>query len=746
MKKIKGLVASFLITIMVLGIFNIPAYAIDTAPKVSVELSEAYKKWLELPEEERKNTIMPNITSNNLSEKEEKSANSFFSGIKNIWAKATTPNKYILTEEINVPIKHQGSTMECWAFSMTSTLESYLAKSGQQVVPRYSERFIDYSTAKTFLDGENPIAYNREVGQGGNAIVALGHFTNGTGAVLEEDMPFEDNENKINLSEIQGKTPQTRVTEAKVFPNINKMYSSDTQEIKYYDDGFNEYTDSEVTEIRNSIKQHIMEYGAISAMTSANNANYYSNPEDPMHSEAYYCGDTFLGVVDHAITIIGWDDDYSVDNFNPDNKPVNPGAYICLNSYGPESFADGLTYVSYDDVNIEKNLVGIKGADEIESTEKIYQNDFYGYTAGINFESDEPNTMFQVANVFTRDTNEKEYIKEIQLCITGEYTPEVYINPTGDSLTDNLVKVDLKNTDLDDTYNTLEFKEPIEVSGDKFAVVVTLKGTGKVSIGMEANPKDIGTSGETMFDCISANKGESFINVNGTFQDLTEFQVSTYTLANSNLCLKAIATTEEESQKPDDNNNTNTDGNTNTDDNNTNTDDNNTNTDDNNTNTDDNNTNTGDNNTNTDNNNTNTGDNNTNTDDNNTNTDDNNTNTDDNNTNTGDNNTNTDDNNTNTGDNNTNTDDNNTNTDDNNTNTDDNNTNTDDNNTNTDDNNTNNDNPDNSYYYNGTKDTTVASGKLPYTGRQILKFILPVVVIIMLISYANYRKYKDIKK
>ena len=530
-------------------------------------------------------------------------------------------------------------------------------------------------------------------------------------------MPFEDNENKINLSEIQGKTPQTRVTEAKVFPNINKMYSSDTQEIKYYDDGFNEYTDSEVTEIRNSIKQHIMEYGAISAMTSANNANYYSNPEDPMHSEAYYCGDTFLGVVDHAITIIGWDDDYSVDNFNPDNKPVNPGAYICLNSYGPESFADGLTYVSYDDVNIEKNLVGIKGADEIESTEKIYQNDFYGYTAGINFESDEPNTMFQVANVFTRDTNEKEYIKEIQLCITGEYTPEVYINPTGDSLTDNLVKVDLKNTDLDDTYNTLEFKEPIEVSGDKFAVVVTLKGTGKVSIGMEANPKDIGTSGETMFDCISANKGESFINVNGNFQDLTEFQVSTYTLANSNLCLKAIATTEEESQKPDDNN-TNTDGNTNTDDNNTNTDDNNTNTDDNNTNTDDNNTNT---------------------DDNNTNTGDNNTNTDNNNTNTGDNNTNTDDNNTNTGDNNTNTDDNNTNTDDNN-------TNTDDNNTNTDDNNTNNDNPDNSYYYNGTKDTTVASGKLPYTGRQILKFILPVVVIIMLISYANYRKYKDIKK
>ena len=321
MKKIKGLVASFLITIMVLGIFNIPAYAVDTAPKVSVELSESYKKWLELPEEERKNTIMPNITSNNLSEKEEKSANSFFSGIKNIWAKATTPNKYILTDEINVPIKHQGSTMECWAFSMTSTLESYLAKSGQQVVPRYSERFIDYSTSKTFLDGENPIAYNREVGQGGNAIVALGHFTNGTGAVLEEDMPFVDNDkDRINLSEIQGKKPQTRVTDAVVFPNINKSYDSSTGEVSYYDDSYNTYSEDEVTTIRNKIKEHIMKYGAVSAVTYGSGAQYYSNPSDPMHSEAYYCDNTFLAPIDHAITIIGWDDDYSVDNFNPENK------------------------------------------------------------------------------------------------------------------------------------------------------------------------------------------------------------------------------------------------------------------------------------------------------------------------------------------------------------------------------------------------------------------------------------------
>lgn len=35
-------------------------------------------------------------------------------------------------------------------------------------------------------------------------------------------MPFEDNEDKINLSEIQDKEAVIRVTDSKVFPNINK--------------------------------------------------------------------------------------------------------------------------------------------------------------------------------------------------------------------------------------------------------------------------------------------------------------------------------------------------------------------------------------------------------------------------------------------------------------------------------------------------------------------------------------------
>ena len=48
------------------------------------------------------------------------------------------------------------------------------------------------------IDGINPEGFNREIGKGGIPICGLAYLTNGQGAVLEANMPFENNENKIN--------------------------------------------------------------------------------------------------------------------------------------------------------------------------------------------------------------------------------------------------------------------------------------------------------------------------------------------------------------------------------------------------------------------------------------------------------------------------------------------------------------------------------------------------------------------
>lgn len=693
MKKIIKLIPILIIITIVFELSNISFATTDEKKStISINLSEDFKNWNKLSEEEKDNVIMPMATSTNINEEDKNNANSFLFGVQNLFAKASIPTKYSLTEDINVPVKHQGTTGECWAFSMTSVLESYLALSEQKaVIPRYSARHMDYATSETFLDGKNPIGYSREVGTGGNSTMALGYLTNGTGAVLEEDMPFEDNEDKINLSEIQDKEAVLRVTDAKVFPNINK-YIDDEGNVTYRDDSYKEYTDEEVTLIRNDIKQYIMKYGALAATTVGNNKNYYSNPEDPMHSAAYFCDNNFYNI-DHAITIVGWDDNYSVDNFNPENKPKNPGAYICLNSYGTESFADGYTYVSYDDVNIEKNLTGVMGTEDISDDQNIYQNDFYGATIYLTVN---PQGAIGMANVFTKEGNEDEYIDQVQVATSGNVTAEVYVNPADSSLDSaKLQKVEVDSSTLDATYNTLKLKNPVKITGEKFAVVVKLTATEQFNIGIECNYADSKlTTAPTMFDNVSANPGESYISLDSlqSWDDFTTLQLDDTTFKQSNLCVKAI-TTKEASSKPEQPNTNNNNDNTNTNNNNQNA-----------------NTNTGN-----ENQNSNVNNNNQNT-----------------NTDAGNNNQNT---NTNTGNNNQNT----------NTNTNNPNTNSNSNSGTGTTNRNNNSNNNSAYYYNGTVNKTLADELLPKTGTDMARWVLPVVIGIFIISYFNYRRYRDIK-
>ena len=95
----------------------------------------------------------------------------------------------------------------------------------------------------------------------------------------------------------------------------------------------------------------------------------------------------------HAITIVGWDDDFSKDNFT--TKPEIDGAWIVRDAQS-EAFGDkGYFYVSFQSVSMGENPYVF--TEVIEPQYSIYQHDELAFTEfreGINFATDEKDVLF----------------------------------------------------------------------------------------------------------------------------------------------------------------------------------------------------------------------------------------------------------------------------------------------------------------------------------------------------------------
>lgn len=467
------------------------------------DYSKKYEEWLKLSEEEKKDTIAP-LPFNIRNEKR-----NVFNILKNTLKATQIPKYYDLREHITVEVKDQMDTGECWAFSANTSLETYLALNGKTY--NFSERHIDYDTASNFLDGANEYALNRLVGDGGYASTAFTYYSRGSGPINESDMPFENNEYRISINELPQNVNVKKVDNMIYFPNIYK--NGENGVIKYVDANNSEYTQGEINEIRNQIKEHIMKYGAISANVYA--PSVYYNKEtyaDNLCENAYS---------NHTVTIIGWDDNYSKTNFI--NQPSKDGAYIVLNSWGNEWGDNGIYYVSYEDYLIESEMRGITGVSDVEY-DNLYQHDISEMWNCIESQ--------YAANVFV--AKDDELLTEIMIGSLSEQTCDIYINATSDDLNiNNLTKI-ASDAKLKPGYNTIEMDSNIALSsGSKFAVVVKLTSSDYTGVGIEDN-------NEVYFGNAKSNLGESFISEDGInwtdIYDENNFM---------NLSIKAYTKTEE---------------------------------------------------------------------------------------------------------------------------------------------------------------------------------------------------------
>ena len=217
----------------------------------------------------------------------------------------------------NVVVRNQGGENSCWAFTTLACLETNLAlknkRAGKETkVYDFSEQYmVSSSFYNNYLNGlTNNRGLNFKPYEGGNFETrAIGNITNGYGVVNEEDYPYLNTEAPVDLNGLKNKKIVADVLDTITFSNPKN-------------------NDERISLVK-KIKEHIVENGGVyTAIKAPDIGNFKFNP---FNGALYHNNEEYPN---HAVTIIGWDDNYSKDNFV--SKPERDGAWIVKNSYGTE--------------------------------------------------------------------------------------------------------------------------------------------------------------------------------------------------------------------------------------------------------------------------------------------------------------------------------------------------------------------------------------------------------------------------
>lgn len=260
---------------------------------------------------------------------------------------------------------------------------------------------------------------------------------------------------------------------------------------------------------RDVVKQLIMQYGACAASYYHASA-YYNSTSQWYRSEPLAEYKPTGTTTNHAITIVGWDDNYSKDNFGT-YKPSSDGAWLCKNSWGEDWSKDGLFYISYEDA---PNLNGTATFFDYGAGDNYDYN--YQYDGGVGTAS---YSVANAANIYT--ANSAETLKAVGIYTNDvQYTCtiKIYKNCTGGPISGTLVSTQTV-TEPYAGFHTIVLDTPVDLeAGDTYSVVVcqtSASSSPKVQV-------DSSFSWSWLTGVSSAKTGQSFISSSGSYwQDVS---------------------------------------------------------------------------------------------------------------------------------------------------------------------------------------------------------------------------------